>query len=182
MAEATPTPLRLWPGILAATLMLVVRFLLPIVELEWTVIGVIGSVVFGAVIIVWWTFFSRAPRLDRWGALVLTIAALFVTTMLAHVSMSTGAMGMLVPMLGLPLVALALVLSASASRRSSEARRRLVMVAAIVLACTPLLLMRTDGLTSSILGSDFHWRWTPTAEERLLAEAPELPPGWYWAI
>ena len=82
---------------------------------------------------------------------------------------------MLVPMLGLPLVALALVLSASASRRSSEARRRLVMVAAIVLACTPLLLMRTDGLTSSILGSDFHWRWTPTAEERLLAEAPELP-------
>jgi outer membrane protein assembly factor BamB len=176
MAEgATPTPLRLWPGILAAALLLAVRFLLPFGWPDLTVVGVLGSVVCSVAIMVWWTFFSRATRIERWGGLTLTIVALFATSTLAHMSMSTGAMGMLVPILGLPLVAVAIVVGAQASRRLAEAPRRLAMGAAIVLACTPLLLVRTDGLTSTILGSDFHWRWTPTAEERLLAEAPALP-------
>ena len=44
------------------------------------------------------------------------------------------------------------------------------MVAAILIACGALTLVRTNGLTGDA-GSDFEWRWTPTAEERLLAQA-----------
>jgi outer membrane protein assembly factor BamB len=46
------------------------------------------------------------------------------------------------------------------------------MVAAITIACVALTLVRTDGLTGDA-DSDFEWRWTPTAEEQLLAHADE---------
>jgi outer membrane protein assembly factor BamB len=51
------------------------------------------------------------------------------------------------------------------------------MAAAVLFACGPMTLVRTGGVTGEGL-SDLHWRWTPTPEERLLAEglAP-LPPG-----
>ena len=88
---------------------------------------------------------------------------------------STGAMGMLVPLLGLPIVGLALVAWAVASRGLAHGPRRASMAATIAAACGVLLLVRTNGMTSTLLGGDFHWRWTPTAEEVLLASAPPLP-------
>ena len=48
------------------------------------------------------------------------------------------------------------------------------MVAAILLACGALTLVRTNGLTGDAV-SDFEWRWTPTAEQRLLARAGDEP-------
>ena len=62
-----------------------------------------------------------------------------------------------------------------ASRRISGAARPASMAATIVLACGMWTLVRTDGMTSSLIGSDFHWRWTPTAEERLLASTGAMP-------
>jgi outer membrane protein assembly factor BamB len=47
------------------------------------------------------------------------------------------------------------------------------MVAAIVLASAAMTLVRTDGISSS--GSQLHWRWTPDAEERLLARGNDDP-------
>jgi outer membrane protein assembly factor BamB len=177
MADSeTSKPLRLWPGILAGSLILPIRFLLPAIWPDGMVFAVGGSVLFGLLVIVWWTFFSRAPRADRWGGLALMIATLAATWALAHVSISTGAMGMLVPMLGLPVLGLALSIWAVASRGLSDGARRVSMAATIVIACTALLLLRTDGMTSTLVGNDFHWRWTPTAEERLLADAAPLPP------
>src|SRR3989442_35678 len=52
--------------------------------------------------------------------------------------------------------------------------RRAWMVAAIVLACSALTLVRTGGITGDAR-SDLHWRWTPDPEQRLLAEAAEEP-------
>ena len=125
----------------------------------------------------WWTFFSRAPRADRWGGLALIVAALTATWALADVSMSTGAMGMLVPMLGLPIAGLAWSHGRSRARGLADGPRRAAMAATIAAACGLLLLVRTGGMTSSVIGAEFHWRWTPTAEERLLAAAPPLPPA-----
>ena len=46
------------------------------------------------------------------------------------------------------------------------------MVVAVVLGCLPWILLRTDGINADGK-SDFHWRWTKTPEEWLLAQAPE---------
>ena len=171
----SPKPLRLWPGLVAAGLMIPLRFLLPIAAPDAMLYAILGSVVCGLAVVLWWTFFSRAPRVDRWSLFALAAAALAVTWALAHVSIATGAMGMLVPLLGLPLLGLAIPVWALVGFNVSPRARRSSMAFAVVLACAPLLLIRTEGMTSSLLGSDFHWRWTPTSEERLLRSDESLP-------
>jgi outer membrane protein assembly factor BamB len=149
---------------------------MPLLWPDGMVFAVIGSVLGGLLVVIWWTFFSRAPRVERWGGLGLMVVALAATWTFAHVSIATGAMGMLVPLLGLPILGLALVLWAVASRGLSDRARSVSIAVTVALACGVLLLVRTDGMTSTLAGSDFHWRWTPTAEERLLAIASPLPP------
>ena len=46
-------------------------------------LGMLGGVFGGLAIVVWWAFLSRAPRSDRWGAVVLMIVALVATILLA---------------------------------------------------------------------------------------------------
>ena len=46
------------------------------------------------------------------------------------------------------------------------------MVVAVLLACGVWTLIRTGGFTGSF-DNDLAWRWTPTAEQRLLAQADE---------
>jgi outer membrane protein assembly factor BamB len=155
--------------------MLPVRFLVPIVWPDAVAFAILGAVVCGLAVMLWWPLASRAPRTERWGGLVLMIAALAATWALAHPSMSTGAMGMLVPLLAIPVLGFALAIWAWASRSLSGGARPASMAATIVLACGLWTLVRTDGMTSSWIGSDFHWRWTPTAEERLLASTGAMP-------
>jgi outer membrane protein assembly factor BamB len=173
---STPlTTLRLWPGILFAGLILPVRLLVPIVWPDGLAFAVIGAVVCGLAVMLWWPLVSRAPRAERWGGLALMIAALAATWAFAHPSISTGAMGMLVPLLAVPVLGFAFGTWAWASRSISGAARPASMAATIILACGVWTLVRTDGMTSNWIGSDFHWRWTPTAEERLLASTGAMP-------
>src|SRR5882757_6964767 len=79
--EPTPRkPLRLWPGVVAALLLLLVRFVVPVVVPETLMFGVLGGLVGALAIVVWWLFFSRAPWTERVGAIVLLIVALFTTS------------------------------------------------------------------------------------------------------
>jgi outer membrane protein assembly factor BamB len=77
----------------------------------------------------------------------------------------------------IPVMGVALVAAVAASRRLSSRSRRASIVAAILLACGVWTLIRTEGVTSDIVGSDFRWRWTPTPEQRLLAQAEENSPA-----
>ena len=87
--------LRLWPGVLAAVLLLLVR-LSSLSSCPGTLyFGVISGMVGGLAIVVWWVFFSRAPWAERLGAIVLMLVAMFTTSRLLQVSIATGAMGML---------------------------------------------------------------------------------------
>jgi len=179
--EPTPRkPLRLWPGVVAVMLQWLFRFAIPIVAPDAQIfgvaaqlIGVIAGFFGGLAIVVWWAFFSRAPRSERWGAIVLMIVALVATRLVVHASIENGMMGMMFVIYAIPTLSLAFVGGAVASRRLSAGPRRAAMVAAILLGCGVWTLVRTNGIIGG--GSDLAWRWTASAEERLLAQAGDEP-------
>jgi outer membrane protein assembly factor BamB len=172
--EPTPRkPLRLWPGVVAVVLLCLVRFGVPIFMPEDFAFAILGGLLCALAIVVWWAFFSRAPMLERWGAVVLMIVALLATSRIIHVSIATGMMGMMFPIYAIPFVSLALGVWAVASRRLSDRPRRATMVATILLACGVFALLRTNGVSGA--GSDLAWRWSKTPEQRLLAQTVEEP-------
>ena len=172
-AEPTPqTPLRLWPGVVAVMLQWLLRFGLKMVVPGFTgfKFGIMGGLLGGLVIVVWWAFFSRAPRSERWGAIVLMIAALFATARMNHESIGPlWLVGYAIPVLCLAFVAWAV-----ASRRLSAGLRRAAMVAVILLACGGWTAVRTTGITGDHV-MEFAWRWTKTSEVQLLTQAGDQP-------
>ncbi len=170
--SATPTqqkPLRLWPGVVAVVLMWLLRYVVPVAVPDTAMFAVFGGLGLGLVVIVWWLFFSRAPWAERIGAIVLMVVALVATKRLVHPSIAGGMQGMLLYVYAIPVLCLALVAGAVASRRLSTGPRHAVISGAILLACGVFTLIRTAGIMG--LGSEFHWRWTPTPEARLLTQA-----------
>jgi hypothetical protein len=167
----------LWPGVVIAVALVGARFGLPLVAPAFTIYAVLSGLVGGIAIVLWWLFFSRAPWLDRVGAVLLMVVAMLATWPLTHVSIATGAMGMMLPMLTIPGLALAFVAAAVISRHFADGPRRLTMAAAILLACGVWALVRTGGFTGSF-DNDLAWRWSPSPEERLLAqEAVSIVPA-----
>jgi outer membrane protein assembly factor BamB len=167
-------PLRLWPGVVIVTLQWLARFALPAVVPDTMLFGVLGELVGGVAIVLWWLFLSRAPWSERLGAVGVMIVALFATWHLIDKSIATGAQGFLFAILAIPVLSLAFVAWAVASRRLPDGSRRAAMVATILLACGSLALVRTGGFTAS-LHNDLHWRWAKTSEERLLAKSGNEP-------
>jgi outer membrane protein assembly factor BamB len=173
-------PLRLWPGVILAIMLVVARYLVPaiapdaeVAEMPLAVLAILAGVLCGVAIVIWWLFFSRAPWPERLAAVVLMILGVFVTRLVVHESIRGGHMGMMLVLYSVPVVALAFVTWAVLTHRMPDAVRRPMMVAAIVLACVPFTMIRTAGVIGA--GSELHWRWTPTPEERLLAEAQSEP-------
>jgi outer membrane protein assembly factor BamB len=167
-------PLRLWPGVLIVVIQWLARFVVPIFVPKALIYGVLGGVVGGLAIVVWWAFFSRAPRMERWGAILVMIAAVLATPLVLHESVANGMMGLMFAIYAIPGISLAFVLGVVVSRRFSDRTRRVVMVASILLACAIWTLVRTGGITGSA-DSDLAWRWSQTPEERLLAQTGDEP-------
>jgi outer membrane protein assembly factor BamB len=149
-------------------------FGLPIFIPEKGGIAVIAGVVGWLAVVLWWLFFSRAAWSERLGAIVLMVVFVAATSRLVHPSIANGMMGFMLYIYAAPVLSLALVVWALASRSLSIALRRASMAAAMLIACGTLTLVRTEGLTGDAI-SDFEWRWTQTAEERLLARAGDQP-------
>lgn len=165
-------PLRLWPGIVAAALMVILWTALPRVFPETSGLEMVAMALCGLIILAWWLFFSRAPWIERLGALAVMAAALFVVSFLIHRSVSNGMMGFMLPIYGIPLAALALVLAVSAGRNLSTMARRAAIAVSILIAAGFFTLIRTGGLSGDGR-PDLHWRWTPTPEEVLLSQVAD---------
>jgi len=165
-----PKPMRLWPGVVAAILLLLVKFIVPMIIADALAIALFGGLIFGFIIIVWWTFFSRVPLLDRGMAIAFMIIAFIAVQPFLHESIAKAGMGMLFPILAIPILCLAFVAWALVSRRFPAGLRRVTMIATILLSVGFWTLMRTEGLNNDG-DSDFAWRWTETSEGRLLAQA-----------
>src|SRR5512133_168407 len=101
-ASTSTRPLRLWPGVAAALLLVIIRIALPIVAPDTLIFGmtstgiaVLGGLALAVVIILWWLLFSRAPWRERLGAIALMIVAVVATRPLMHMSIQNGMMGMM---------------------------------------------------------------------------------------
>ena len=175
--DAAPRkPLRLWPGVLIVALQWLVWLVVPLLVPGAAGTALLGAAVAGLALIVWWLLFSRAPWSERVGAIVLMVGAVLATKRIVHASIANGMMRMMLPIYSIPFLSLALVASAAVGRRLAAGPRRASMVAAILLACAVFTLVRTGGISGGG-DADLHWRWTPTPEERLLAQAGDTPPA-----
>src|SRR5512146_2325269 len=137
-------PVRLWPGVAAASLLLVAKFVLPIVVPDAGPFGMIGAIVGALVILLWWVFFSRARWFERPSAVVLMIVAVAATRPMLHVSIAGGMMGLMFPIFATITMSVGLVAGAVAGRRFSDGWRRATMAAGILVACFAWVLLRTD--------------------------------------
>jgi outer membrane protein assembly factor BamB len=176
VSEPTPPkPLRLWPGVALAVLLLLFKFAVPIVAPDAVIVVTLGSLGCAVAILLWWLFLSRAPWSERLGAVLLIIVALFGTLRILHASLGVGParfmffFGLVPTTLGL-----ALVVWAVATRGLSDRLRRTTMAATILIAVGGWACVRTAGVSNDFK-PDLHWRWTQTPEERLLAQAAKEP-------
>jgi outer membrane protein assembly factor BamB len=177
IVEITPRPpLRLWPGVVLAILVLLARFVLPGIFPDLTPYGLLGSLAGALAIVVWWLFFSRVPWSERLGAIALMAAAVYATRFFLDKSIATGGMGMLFFILAVPPLAAAFVAWAAATRGLTAAARWTTLAATVVVACAFWTLIRTGGFSAGNFKNDLSFRWTKNAEERLVAQGEETPP------
>ena len=160
--------LRLWPGVVLAVLLFVGRYLVPLVAPGAIMAAVLCAFAGTLLILVWWLFFSRAPWLDRLGAVALAILAMVLARPFLHLSVARGNMGFQQVLLGVPLLGLALVIGAAAGRHQSPGRRRAILAAMLLATAFSWTLVRSNGLTGDGM-AELAWRFSETAEERLLA-------------
>jgi outer membrane protein assembly factor BamB len=172
----TRQPLRLWPGLLVAALVALLRFVVPLVAPDASIIGLFAGLIGLVLVVLWWMFFSRAAWSERIGAIVLMVMAVVLTKLIVDKSISTGMMGMMFYAYAAPpTLAIAFVIWAAATRHVAGSMRWVTMAVAIAIGCGVWTLVRSEGVKGT--GPEIAWRWTPTAEERLLAQAAEeLPP------
>jgi outer membrane protein assembly factor BamB len=171
-------PLRLWPGVILAALIVFARFIFPIVApdaeiagLTSPMIAVMAGAAGGLAVLLWWLLFSRAQWRYRIGAVAVILATAVATSFVIDISIATGHMGATFPIYVTPLLGLALVAAAAAGRRRSARVRWTFLAVAAFVACAPMALVRTSGITGDG-ASDLHWRWSATPEQRLIAHAP----------
>lgn len=170
VTDSTAKSLRLWPGLLIVGLLYIARFVLPMIDPDMTQFGMMAAPIGMLAVIIWWAFFSRATRLERWVGVILMVASLALTPYILHESITTGMMGMMFMLYATPVISLAVVAWAVFRDNIPENLRLLSLAAAILIAGGAWGLVRTGGFTGDI-DHDFAWRWSATPEELLLANA-----------
>ncbi len=171
-SPARRKPLRLWPGIAIVVLMLLARFVAPLITPQALIFGVLGGFFGSILIVLWWISLSRARWFERVGAIALMSIAMFLTYRLVDKSIANGAMGYLLFVIAPPMLTIAFVGWAFLTRRFSNTVRYISLLATILVVCGVFTLIRTGGFNGEFK-QDFHWRWSKTPEQRLLAQADE---------
>jgi len=172
---AVPGPIRLWPGLALAALIVVAKLIVPAVAPQVRPFGVLGGPLLALAIGIWWLLFSRVAWIERLGALILIGATMFAIFPALHVSIRTEMMGYMFVVYVTPIVGLALVAWAAIAGRLTVPARRAALAAMILIAIGAWTLVRTEGFSGD-LDQDFALRWTKTREERLLARPSDEPP------
>jgi outer membrane protein assembly factor BamB len=165
--------LRLWPGITILILMLIARFIIPIVAPEALLISVFSGVLGAFLILIWWAFFSRAPMAERWGGILLMVAAILITQFFIDESIATGGSGMMFYLFAIPYLAMAFVLWATITKNMSRKVRMTSLLITVLVFSGGWIFLRNDGITGEF-DLDLNWRWATTPEELLLEKEGEI--------
>jgi len=169
---------RLRPGIIIVILQWIIAWVIPkLFPGPWiSAVGVLGGIACGLALMVWWAFFSKAPRFERWSAIVLWIFALVIASRFTHESIATAGQGILFFAHAIPLSSLGFMVWAVSCRKLKVLPRRLTMAAAILLTCGAGTLVRSEGMDGGS-GLDIAWRWSETNEERFLSQSSDEQVG-----
>jgi len=161
--------LRLRPGIVIVFLQWVIAFILPRLFPGASAIGIMGGMALGLVLMVWWGFFSRAPRFERWSALFLWVFLLVLASRLTHESIRTAGQGILFFAHAIPLSSLGFMIWVLTCRKLPVRTRRLTLAAILLITCGAGILVRSEGIDGGA-ALDLAWRWSETQEERFLSQ------------
>lgn len=137
--------------------------------------AIIAGVLGGFVVVVWWLAFSRAPWLERLAVFGVVIAGMVATPLILHRSIATAMTGMMFPIVSIPFVSLAWAGTAWLTRHLPVRQGSIWISAAILVASGSWALLRTDGIGGDAW-PELAWRWSPDAEQKLLAAAVSEPP------
>jgi len=166
-------PLRIWPAILFLIGMAATRSVMFTVEDFTPMLGMIaffGPIAFGALLLFWWLFASRATVAERIVGFVGVIIVAAATMALMDKSMhGPGVMMITLPM-GLGLFGLSAILVS----RMVSFKRTAIIILCSLLGFGYSTLLRSDGMWGDASLGLF-WRWSPTAEDVLLADSLERP-------
>ena len=164
-----PSRLRLWPGV-------------AILAIQWLVVLAIGTLappgraqffakfltpIGGAVLLcLWWLLASRI----RWTARLLVVGVFLAAGGLCVLVGGAGFPMMAALMYALPIVTSVWIGWLLLSIYLPWRQRYVGLLAAIVLVWGYFMLLRVDGIDGG-MAATLCWRWTPTAEEKFLAES-----------
>ena len=166
-------PLRVWPAVLLALLMLAARFGPEASQdamAKYWMISVFGPLLCCLLLVIWWLAASRATWRERVFGLLGIIVAAAVAVTIAHPSMRGPATTYLTIPTGLFLFAIATVFL----KKAPTANRTGTAVALAFAGFAVSMFLRNEGMTGDY---KFTWRsrWSQTAEEAMLASAPRSP-------
>jgi outer membrane protein assembly factor BamB len=165
--------LRTWPPVLLALLMLAGRFgpeMSPDAMAKYWMASVFGPLLCCLLLLIWWLAASRATWRERLFGLLGIFAGAFVAVKLAHPTMRGAATTYLTIPMGLFVFAITTVFLRKARPASRTGTAVLLAFAGFAFST----LLRTEGMTGDYR---FAWRsrWSPSAEESMLAAAPKSP-------
>jgi outer membrane protein assembly factor BamB len=162
-------PIRVWPAIVLVALFWafwVAHYLAP---LDPGIRFLSRMAAFGVLLLgflIWWLSRRSISWRDRLLAIALWIAGTFVAERLADKTLAS-AFSMVLS--SLPFVITGWVLWMWIARRRSAKVQRWGIAGVLLLSLGYFTLVRWDGLDANQF-PHFNWRWSPTAEERFLAE------------
>ncbi|MCC9604406.1 PQQ-like beta-propeller repeat protein [Blastopirellula sp. JC732] len=177
--QAEPTsrlkPLRIWPPILLLIGMAVLRYLPLMLEdgppMLW-MSAAFGPALCSIAILLWWLIASRAAWYERLTGFVVLIAALVITVATVDKSMiGPGTLTVTLPM-GFAGFALATIVCA----QLLSFRRTVIALLVAIAGFGYSTLLRSAGMWGDF-GMTLSWRWTPTNEEKLLAQPGAAAPA-----
>ncbi len=160
-------PLRAWIPAMLLPLMLLARFIPGLVEdgpaMIWAV-AAFGPFLISAAIVLWWLFASRAS----WREKLIGLIGLVVIAVLNQIIGDPTMRGPLFIVMTIPLLVVGFTLALIVLRNHLTIKRTWIALLVAALCSSVSTLVKSDGVWGNF-SFGMAWRWTPTAEDKLLA-------------